>query len=130
MRTVLIVEDDIAVRKVLSRMLRPQPLAILEAGSAAEALAVTTAHTGPIDLLLSDVILPETSGERLAEQLRQVRPGLKVIWISGYSEEVLGEHGIGASDPNFLQKPFTADALVRKIRQVLGEDGQASCAAR
>jgi two-component system cell cycle sensor histidine kinase/response regulator CckA len=121
--TVLLVEDDGAVRKVLCHMLAGLGFAILEAGSAPEALRIAFAHTGAIDLLITDVVMPDTNCASFVGQLKAARPALKVIYISGYSQDVLRHHGRVPSDPNFIQKPFTAGALGRKIREVLGDIG-------
>ena len=129
MPTILLVEDEAAVRKVLRHMLATLGYAVIEAGCAPEALSVAAGYEGPIDLLLTDVVMPETNCERFVEQLRAARPGVKVIYISGYSPEVLDQHGHEVSDPDFIQKPFTAEALGRKIRQALGDSGDGRASA-
>ncbi len=128
MATILLVEDDPAVRKVLGHMLAGLGYASLQAGSAPEALRIAAAHPDAIDLLITDIVMPDTNCDRFVEELRAARPALKVIYMSGYSQDVLTEHGRGPSDPNFLQKPFTAEALQRKIRQVLGDSGHGRAA--
>ncbi len=121
MATVLLVEDDAAVRRVIRHMLVEQRHEVLEAGSAPEAILVAGAHPGQIDLLLTDVVMPQTNCDDLVSRLQASRPEMKVILVSGYSEDVLSQYGINESGPNFLPKPFTAEKLGAKIREVLGD---------
>jgi two-component system cell cycle sensor histidine kinase/response regulator CckA len=118
--TVLLVEDDAAVRRVLRHMLLDQADEILEAGSAPEAIEVAAAYPGPIDLLLTDVVMPHTNCDVLVARLRADRPDMRVILISGYSAEVLSQYGVADSRPNFMPKPFTAEQLTAKIGEMLG----------
>lgn len=120
MPTVLLVEDDAAVRRVIRHMLSDQRHEILEAGSAPEAIEVAAAYPGRIDLLLTDVVMPHSNCDDLVARLQADRPDLKVILISGYSEDVLSQYGVNESRPNFMPKPFTADKLAAKISEVLG----------
>ncbi len=118
----MVVEDDPAVRRVLLRMLRVLGYETLAAGSAPEALEAAAAHDGAIDLLITDVVMPQTHCDSFVGRLLETRPGLKVIYMSGYPAEVLKAHGIGADHRNFIQKPFTCEALGTRIRDVLEED--------
>jgi two-component system cell cycle sensor histidine kinase/response regulator CckA len=120
MATVLLVEDDAAVRRVIRHMLVEQRHEVLEAGSAPEAIQVAGAHPGRIDLLLTDVVMPQTNCDDLVSQLQTNRPEMKVILVSGYSDDVLRQYGVNESVSNFLPKPFTAEKLAAKIREVLG----------
>jgi two-component system, cell cycle sensor histidine kinase and response regulator CckA len=120
MPTVLLVEDDAAVRRVIRHMLADQCHEILEAGSAPEAIQVAAGYAGRIDLLVTDVVMPHSNCDALIARLRADRPDMKVILISGYSEEVLSQYGVAESGPNFLPKPFTADQLAAKVGEVLG----------
>jgi two-component system cell cycle sensor histidine kinase/response regulator CckA len=120
MATVLLVEDDAAVRRVIRHMLNEQRHEVLEAGSAPEAIQVAAAHAGRIDLLLTDVVMPQTNCDDLVARLQANRPEMKVILVSGYSDDVLSQYGVNESGPNFLPKPFTAEKLAAKIREVLG----------
>jgi DNA-binding NtrC family response regulator len=120
METILLVEDDLAVRKVLWHMLRKLGHEVLEAGSAPEALGLAASYPHTIHVLITDVVMPQTNCDRFVEQLLERCPGLKVIYISGYSEDMLSRYGVSHSRPNFMQKPFSADKLAEKIREVLG----------
>lgn len=93
---------------------------MLTANNGGDALLRCEQHTGPIHLMVTDVVMPHMSGRQLAEQLAPLRPDMKVLYLSGYTGEAIAHHGI--LDPNvpFLQKPFTPDGLARKIREVLG----------
>lgn len=119
MPTVLLIEDDAAVRRVLRQMLAAQGHRVIEAGCASEAIGAARC-ADPIDLVVTDVVMPQSDCGSLVDQLRQARPELKVLLISGYSEEVLAEYGVDVrSQSNFLQKPFGAAELAGKIREVL-----------
>ncbi|MGE5570426.1 MAG: response regulator [Rhodospirillales bacterium] len=119
MQTILIVEDDAAVRGVLRHMLEGH-YRILEAGGVPRALEVAAQHNGPIDLLLTDVVLPEMRCGALVARLKESRPNLKVLYISGYSEEIVWLSGIEPNGSNFIQKPFTPEALRGRVRELLG----------
>ncbi|GEJ55423.1 hypothetical protein AMYX_01640 [Anaeromyxobacter diazotrophicus] len=119
--TILVVEDQAEVRRVTSRMLRAEGYQVLEAGGAEAALAAAAAHAGAIDLLVSDVVMPGTSGPALAERLAAVRPALRVLFVSGYAPEVVAHHGLLESGRGVLQKPFTAAALAEKVRAALAD---------
>jgi DNA-binding response OmpR family regulator len=116
--TILLAEDDPSVRKYVQMALRAQGYAILEAHSGAEALRVSDSHPGVIHLLISDILMPEMSGGQLAEELVRRRPGIRVLFLSGYTEDIMHEHGIKA-DAAFLQKPFSPSALSEKVREIL-----------
>ena len=121
--TVLLVEDDPTVRAVTGRILREQGYTVLEAGSAAEARTVAAA-AGRVDLLLTDVVMPGGSGRELAEALTQTRPGLPVVFMSGYTADVILRQGIVQDKVTLLPKPFTADALADTLRKALDRTGQ------
>jgi Signal transduction histidine kinase len=122
--TVLLVEDDPTVRVVTGRILRELGYTVLEAGSAAEARSVAATATGRIDLLLTDVVMPGGSGRELAEALTQTRPGLPVVFMSGYTADVILRMGIVHDKVTLLSKPFTADALADTLRKALDRTGQ------
>jgi two-component system cell cycle sensor histidine kinase/response regulator CckA len=117
---ILLVEDDPSVRRATRGALVRLGYRVIEASSTATALALANAHP-EIDLLLTDVVLPESSGCELAATLLARRPGLGVLFMSGYIDDAVMRHGIAISD-SFLQKPFTSDALAQKIRDILDRD--------
>jgi signal transduction histidine kinase/ActR/RegA family two-component response regulator len=117
--TILLVEDDDLVRAVARRVLRREGYRIIEARNATEALAASEEHGGVIHLLLSDVVMPEMSGPRLAEQLTMKRPQLKVLYMSGYTDDAIVHHGVLELGAAFLQKPITVETLSRKVREIL-----------
>lgn len=129
MQTILLVEDDPAVRKVLRAMLRGLGYETVEAGNAPEALGFVATYPATIDVLITDVVMPETNCERFVEQIRAERPGVRVIYISGYSEEILGHYGVAHLDSNFIRKPFSAKQLAEKLREVLGVERARSAGA-
>jgi PAS domain S-box-containing protein len=118
--TILVVDDEPAVRAVARRVLEPLGYVVLEAPDAQTALRLARARAGEIHLLLTDVVMPGMSGHDLVERFQRARPGTKVLFFSGYSEE--GEELSGARDAGhaFIQKPFTPDQLARKVRHLLG----------
>jgi len=118
-KTVLMAEDESAVRNVAQMMLHRMGYDVLTASNADEALSVAASHTGQIDLLLTDVIMPGMNGRQLAERLTAARPGLRVLYMSGYTDDSLVQHVVLRSDATYLQKPFDAETLARKVRQAL-----------
>ena len=117
--TILVVEDETAVRQLASRTLRELGYTLLVAFNADEAVRASEQHAGPIHLLLSDVILPGTSGPKLAARLTAVRPDLRVLYMSGFTENAIVQHGVLESGTQFIQKPFTPASLGLKVREVL-----------
>jgi two-component system cell cycle sensor histidine kinase/response regulator CckA len=118
--TVLLVEDELAVRQVATRTLVEHGYAVLEAANGREALALALSHQGPIDLVLTDMVMPEMRGGELAERLRQERPEARLLMMSGYTEEAASRQAILAAGSAFLEKPFTASRLLEKVEEVLG----------
>ncbi|NIV55500.1 MAG: response regulator, partial [Gemmatimonadetes bacterium] len=117
--TVLLVEDEPAVRALVKKILEQRGYTVLEARGGHGAIGISETHAGPIDLLLTDVVMPEMSGRELAERLLPDRPNTRVLFISGYTEDAVVHHGIQNTRINFLEKPFSPGALVRKVREVL-----------
>ena len=117
--TILLVEDEGAVRDLTRRCLEASGYRVLQAGSAEEALDAVSRHDGSLDLLLTDVIMPGASGPELSRRLLVERPDLRVLFVSGYTDETIASHRLLASGASFLQKPFTPESLARKVRDVL-----------
>jgi PAS domain S-box-containing protein len=118
--TILLVEDNDDVRSITTRMLEAAGYHVLVAGSASEATRACAAAERPIDLLVSDVVMPEISGPKLAERLLQKEPRLRVLFVSGYADEEIRVRGLSPDDVGFLAKPYTAEALTRRVRRILG----------
>ncbi len=117
--TVLLAEDEPAVRAIARQALERQGYTVLAAPSGADALALAAQHGATIHLLLTDVVMPGISGRDLADRLTAQRPGIRVLYISGYTDNAIVRHGMLEPGLAYLQKPFRPDALVRKVREVL-----------
>ena len=117
--TVLLVEDAAAVRAVTKQMLERQGYTVLEAPDGEAGLRLAQRHRGVIHLLLTDVVMPRVGGRELAEQLARLRPDMKVLYASGYTDDSVVRHGILESGTAYLQKPFSPESLARKVRDVL-----------
>mgnify|MGYP001564370403 CR=1 FL=1 len=118
--TVLVVEDEQGVRTLAEFLLRRSGYTVLQAQSGAEALALAGQHMETIHLLLTDVIMPGMSGRELAERLAGDRPGIKTLFMSGYTDDTIVRHGVLQAETAFITKPFTFDALLHKVRATLG----------
>ena len=117
--TVLAVEDDEMVRALIRRMLETRGYTVLLASHGDEALRLLERHPGCIDLLMTDVVMPGMSGRDLADRVAELRPSIKVLYLSGYTDDAIVRHGVLEPGIAFLQKPFTADRLARRVREVL-----------
>ena len=117
--TVLLTEDEAQVRQMIRAILEMSGYQVLEASSGDEALAIYKQHEGQIDLIVTDVVMPQMSGRELAQSLELLHPGIKVLYMSGYTDDAIVRHGLLDQEIAFLQKPFTPDALMRKVRDVL-----------
>jgi len=125
--TVLVVEDEEAIREVARRILSRNGYRVITAGSGAEALATVASYTDPIDLLVTDVVMPQMLGKEVAERVTALRPGIRVLFMSGYAQNILGVQGALSPDVVLVEKPFTEQALLAKVASVLdgrpGGDG-------
>jgi CheY-like chemotaxis protein len=121
--TVLVVEDEESVRSLACRVLRAKGYRVIEAGSADVALALLRTDAGPIDLLLTDVVMPGISGPALAQRLVRRYPRLRVLYMSGYAEEAIERRGTLPAGGELLEKPFTADQLARRVREAVSVPG-------
>lgn len=117
--TILVVEDETTLRGLVRQSLTNQGYTVLVAGEGADAEMVSTAHQGPIHLLLTDVIMPGMNGRELAQRISSQRPDIKVLYMSGYTENAIGHNGTLEEGISLLQKPFTLPALKAKVREVL-----------
>ena len=117
--TVLVVEDEPLVRKMGVKILSRLGYSVLEAGSGEEALALVEQHEGRISLLFTDVVMPGINGRQLADKLSVIRPEIKVLYASGYSEDVIATHGVLDEGIAFLGKPYSPQSLAKKVREVL-----------
>jgi len=117
--TVLVVEDEEGVRSLVRGILKVGGYTVLEASRPADALTTCERYEGPIHLLFTDVVMPQMNGRELAERLTVMRPDTKVLYMSGYTDDAIIHHGVLDRGTPFLQKPFTPDALARKVREVL-----------
>ena len=117
--TVLVAEDEEAVRALARQVLEIYGYHVLEAANGGAALLICERHKEPIDLLITDVVMPEMSGRELADRLAQLRPDMKVLFMSGYTDNAIVHQGVLDEGANFIQKPFPTEALARKVRNVL-----------
>ena len=125
-KTVLLAEDEQALRQLIRHFLQELGYTVLESTTIAEAVQLAEQHPDPIHLLLTDVVMPGSSGRALADRVLALRPDIKVLYMSGYPDETIVHHGVLAPGVDFLQKPFTVDALARKLRAVLNHPRPAS----
>jgi len=116
---ILVVEDDPQVRQVTVRSLEAAGYRVLVASQGEEALALAAAETGSLDLLITDVIMPGSDGPAVAEGLRHRLPDLRVLYVSGYPQDLIAQRGVVAPGVEFLQKPFTPSSLLERVREVL-----------
>jgi CheY-like chemotaxis protein len=117
--TVLVVEDQPEVRELIEKTLRRYGYSVLVAANGQETLAAAHAYDGPIDLMLTDVVLPGVTGREVAQQVLADRPSIRVLYMSGYTEDAVHHHGVLGPGRAFIPKPFTGEVLVRTVREVL-----------
>jgi two-component system, cell cycle sensor histidine kinase and response regulator CckA len=119
--TILVVDDEAGIRSLIAKILRREHYSVLEAGTATEAIAIAATHGGAIQLLVTDVMLPDRNGRQLAEKLVQALPKLKVMYISGFTDDESVRAGAFPPGARFLQKPFTLGALIGMVRETLDQ---------
>jgi len=117
---VLLVDDEVQIRKLVRTILEANGCVVIDACNGLEGLALCQRYPGRIDLLLSDIVMPELGGRELAEVALKLRPGLRILFMSGYSEEMVEGSGTSSGD-GFLHKPFTPSALVQKVRETIAK---------
>jgi CheY-like chemotaxis protein len=120
--TVLVVEDQADVRRLIEKTLSRYGYTVLTATNGPEATARAEAYEGAVHVILTDVVLPGASGREIARQLAATRPQLRVLYMSGYTDDVIVQHGVLEPGLAVLQKPFTADTLAQRVRDVLAAD--------
>lgn len=123
--TLLLVEDEDQVRNIVQAILEQQGYAVLTAANGEEALKLAKLHGPSIHMLMTDVVMPQMSGRQLAEELTGIRPQLKVLYMSGYTDDAIVRHGLLDASLNFIQKPFDAASVARKVREVLDSEARA-----
>jgi CheY-like chemotaxis protein len=119
--TVLLVEDAHPLREMIREILEGAGYTVLEYSDPEEALRQVRTLNAPVRLLLTDVVMPRLSGPELARGVQSARPDIKALFMSGYTDEAMGLHGVLGVGTQFIQKPFTADALIRKVRAAIDE---------
>jgi len=119
--TILLVEDEQIVRRLVAEILESNGYRVLQAVDGPSALELLRRHTGPVDLLVSDVVMPGMSGPEVANAVAAMRPGTQVLFISGYTDSAIGHHGVLEPGIGYLQKPFGANDLTRAVRAILDE---------
>lgn len=119
--TILVVEDDVSVRRLACSILQKGGYKVLEAKDVHDAIGLSKKHEGPIHLMIVDVIMPGMKGPEVYAQVAAYHPETKVLYMSGYTDDVIAHHGILKEGIQFIQKPFTAKALTSKIREILNQ---------
>jgi two-component system cell cycle sensor histidine kinase/response regulator CckA len=117
--TVLVVEDEPSVRALAVRILRERGYTVIEASNGKDALRTAHEYAGEIHLVLTDVVMPEMNGKVLVSQIKAARPGIRALFVSGYTDNAVVHHGILEPSVAFLQKPFAGNVLASKVREVI-----------
>lgn len=117
--TILLAEDNPQVKNLAAAILERRGYTILSAESGLEAVSIIKKHNGPVHLLLTDVIMPDMNGRKLFEKVRRIHPDIRVLYMSGYTDNVIAHHGVVDPDVHFIHKPFPVNALAAKVREVL-----------
>jgi CheY-like chemotaxis protein len=118
---VLLVEDEASLRDISAELLGELGYTVLTAAGPDEALEQCRQHAGPLDLLLTDVVMPSMNGKELADRIKEIKPGVRVLFMSGYTANAIAHHGVLDADVPYLQKPFLLEALAAKIEELLGK---------
>jgi CheY-like chemotaxis protein len=118
---VLLLEDEIAILRMVERLLKQMGYRVLATGSPIEAIAIAEHHPEPIDVLLTDVVMPELNGNDLANRVRSFLPDIRVLFMSGYTANIIAHRGVIDKDVTMIQKPFSKKELSAKIREVLAK---------
>lgn len=124
METVLVAEDEESVRRLVIEALKRKGYDVLPAADGSEALSIAECYEGPIDVLVTDIVMPKMRGPALASRLRRSRPDVKVLFMSGYSGSRDTEEALTTADSAFLSKPFTPSQLVARVRALLDGDNE------
>ena len=117
--TILLVEDEDQVRELTREVLEAYGYTVVAARNPVAALQAAQQHQGPLDLLLTDIVMPQMSGRQLAERLVGPRPGLRVLYMSGYTNDAITNHGVLDPDVALIEKPFTPEGLILRVREAL-----------
>jgi DNA-binding NtrC family response regulator len=120
--TILVVDDEEALREVTRRILTRNGYTVVTASSGAEAIEIAASHVGPIDLVLTDVIMPTMQGPAVANEMRQLRPGIRVLFMSGHAQPVLESEAVLGTEFLLVEKPFDQAILLENVRKVLDRD--------
>jgi PAS domain S-box-containing protein len=124
--TILVLEDESAIRALIRKVLVQHGYTVLDTGDSNMALRICARHEGEIALLLTDVILPKLSGPQVAGHVLRLRPEIKVLYTSGYTDDAITHHGVPAQSPSLLEKPFSAETLLRRVRETLDDTSRPS----
>jgi two-component system, cell cycle sensor histidine kinase and response regulator CckA len=124
--TLLLVEDEEGVRELIKEWMGGHGYTVLTAAHGNEALALASSYDRPIHLLIADVVMPQMGGPALAQALQPLRPEMRIIYVSGYADEAIGDPRVLEAGAAFLQKPFTLDSLLRKVREILDAPGDSA----
>jgi len=117
--TIFVIEDENVVRETMVIILKDRGYHVLEASGGRQALKAIREHQGALDLVITDVVMPGLSGKEFARQLHEFKPDIKILYVSGYTDNVIAHHGILDPEINFLQKPFTIESLLTKVREIM-----------
>jgi CheY-like chemotaxis protein len=117
--TIALAEDDRVVRDLAERVLVREGYHVISASNGRQAMNAIVRHPGRIDLLIADVVMPEMNGRDLADRVMAMRPGARILFMSGHVDDLVGHHGVFAAGTDYLEKPFSPDVLLRKVRELL-----------